>query len=150
MDLLKAGLVLALAGCAFDPTLVDRYRCGPGGECPPGLTCAADEVCRGTATDLGASPTAPPGTVAAPDLAGTAAHHADLSAQDLAEPSRDLPHPSDLASPPDLATPADLAHAADLASPICTPRMHCKPDECGPVPDGCGGVLDCKKCKPDD
>jgi hypothetical protein len=44
--LVVAGLALA-AGC-FRPTFSDQLACGPGGECPPGLSCGDDDRCHGS------------------------------------------------------------------------------------------------------
>lgn len=52
-----AGVLLALAGC-FEPRFKDDLRCGPAGDCPPGLSCGADDVCHAVGVPDGRGPDA--------------------------------------------------------------------------------------------
>jgi len=131
MELLRLWPLLLLSGC-FDPDLDGLYTCGVDADCPSGLSCAPDRLCRRepgvNAVDAGVD-----GSV---DLAGRTSAPGDLAVtEDLSLPG-DLSTPTD-APAPDLATPVDLA---------CKPKK-CMHHDCGDVDDGCGGVLHCKKCE---
>jgi hypothetical protein len=129
MGLLRLAFVLVLAGC-FNPALDGIYACRGDADCPDGLVCADDALCRGQR--------AVPGSV-------DASLDADPdSSADLASTDGVLSSNSDLSTLADLAlTPGDLSMAPDLA---CVPRTKCNPGECGKVSDNCGGFLHCKKC----
>lgn len=65
-----AFVALSIAGC-FEPNFEDRHiKCGPGGTCPPGLTCGADNLCslQGGTHDAGdtTKPAAPTLTAVSP------------------------------------------------------------------------------------
>jgi hypothetical protein len=116
-----AWLVL-LGGCSFSPHFDDgKVGCSVGDGCPPGLVCAANQLCYepGNLPDL--SIIATPGE----DLAVAAASDFAMAAA------------SDLAVP----APDDLMMQVDLRSP-CVPTG-CPADACGSVPDGCGNNLQC-------
>ncbi|MCX5740943.1 MAG: hypothetical protein NT062_00425 [Proteobacteria bacterium] len=52
---LVMGIGFPSLGC-FSPSFEEgRISCGPNGECPPGLSCAADRVCRSTSMPIDAA-----------------------------------------------------------------------------------------------
>ncbi|HZS39158.1 MAG TPA: hypothetical protein VFF06_20145 [Polyangia bacterium] len=71
MEFLRALAPLLLVGCSFAPDLGDgQLQCAPGGGCPPGYACAADDRChRVTAGDGAADGAADGASAPSADLA---------------------------------------------------------------------------------
>jgi len=121
------------AGCGFSPALSDRFACGGAGECPEGLICASDRVCRlidEAPVELGS-----------PFDAGTSLDRDAATALDLARAAV----APDLAMPPDPSTSTDLA---PVDSSTCIP-LPCGGATCGELLDGCGGRVSCGGCDKD-
>jgi len=58
----RALLLLSFSACGFDPSLSSgAVQCGASGQCPPGLNCCDDDVCREdcNAGDMGAGDMGP-------------------------------------------------------------------------------------------
>jgi hypothetical protein len=130
-----AGLLCLCAGsCVYSPHFEDgKTRCSSAGECPPGFTCRADQLCwrpsAADATTMDAAPVPPDGPPLA-DASGLA---------DASPPSDPRPPVDTAALPADMALPpADLGRPPDMALPpadMAPPPPDVPPDATISPPD---------------
>ncbi len=121
-------ILLALAGCAFDPQ-------GPG-------VTPVDDTDAPPAADVDAASAADP-DAADPDAADPDASPSTTTDAAVSLPDASLPLP-DAASPPDAAPPADAGPLVEMA---CTNgqdddqdgKVDCRDDDC----PSCGGLSSC-------
>jgi hypothetical protein len=126
---MRAWLVLFVSGCAFSPDLSKgAFRCGEGGACPPGLSCAADGLCH-----------APGGDASAANL--DASDGCDALCVGHCGMVADRCH-GGFVDCHGCPTGQSCGTGNVCGTGPCT-KSGCSPSSCDKISDGCGGIVDC-------